>query len=102
MYKRQHDGCAETDAETCPSPAASAADSGAVGGYLPHDLLHDPDAVSYTHLKNLIREFCQEEYDSEPDFSNLSKIGIAYTNATDEEIPIQVNVDLVGYRVAGL
>ena len=49
--------------------------------------------------KNLIREFCQEEYDSEPDFSDLSKIGIAYTNATDEEIPIQVNVDLVGYRV---
>ena len=51
------------------------------------------------HAKNLIREFCQEEYDSEPDFSDLSKIGIAYTNATDEEIPIQVNVDLVGYRV---
>ena len=49
--------------------------------------------------KNLIREFCQEEYDSEPDFSDLSKIGIAYTNATDEDIPIQVNVDLVGYRV---
>ena len=49
--------------------------------------------------KNLIREFCQEEYDSEPDFSDLTKIGIAYTNATDEEIPIQVNVDLVGYRV---
>ena len=52
-----------------------------------------------THAKNLIREFCQEEYDSEPDFSDLSKIGIAYTNATDEEIPIQVNVDLMGYRV---
>ena len=52
-----------------------------------------------THAKNLIRDFCLEEYDSEPDFSNLSKIGIAYTNATDEEIPIQVNVDLVGYRV---
>ena len=57
-----------------------------------------PDA-DLTHAKNLIREFCQEEYDSEPDFSDLSKIGIAYTNATDEEIPIQVNVDLVGYRV---
>ena len=52
-----------------------------------------------THAKNLIRDFCLEEYDSEPDFSDLSKIGIAYTNATDEEIPIQVNVDLVGYRV---
>ena len=58
----------------------------------------EPDAT-LTHAKNLIREFCQEEYDSEPDFSDLTKIGIAYTNATDEEIPIQVNVNLVGYRV---
>ena len=58
----------------------------------------EPD-VELARAKNLIREFCQEEYDSEPDFSNLSKIDIAYTNATDEEIPIQVNVDLVGYRV---
>ena len=57
-----------------------------------------PDAA-LTHAKNLIRDFCLEEYDSEPDFSDLSKIGVAYTNATDEEIPIQVNVDLVGYRV---
>ena len=57
-----------------------------------------PDA-DLTRAKNLLREFCQEEYDSEPDFSELSKIGIAYTHATDEEIPIQVNVDLVGYRV---
>ena len=58
----------------------------------------EPD-TTLTHAKKLIREFCQEEYDSEPDFSDLTKIGIAYTNATDEEIPIQVNVDLVGYRV---
>ena len=58
----------------------------------------EPDAT-LTHAKNLIRDFCLKEYDSEPDFSNLSKIGIAYTNAADEEIPIQVNVDLVGYRV---
>ena len=57
-----------------------------------------PDGA-LTRAQNLIREFCQEEYDSEPDFSDLSKIGVAYTNATDEEIPIQVNVDLVGYRV---
>ena len=55
--------------------------------------------ATLTHAKNLIREFCQEEYDSEPDFSDLTKIGIAYTHATDEDIPIQVNVDLVGYRV---
>ena len=57
-----------------------------------------PD-VELARAKSLIREFCQEEYDSEPDFSDLSKIGIAYTHATDEDIPIQVNVDLVGYRV---
>ena len=58
----------------------------------------EPDAT-LTHAKNLIRDFCLEEYDSEPDFSDLSKIDIAYTNATDEEIPIRVSVDLVGYRV---
>ena len=57
-----------------------------------------PDAT-LARAKNLIREFCQEEYDSEPDFSNLAKIDIAYTHATDEGIPIQVNVDLIGYRV---
>ena len=67
--------------------------------YTPHvPITVEPDAT-LTHAKNLIRDFCLEEYDSEPDFSDLSKIGIAYTNATDEEIPIQVNVDLVGYRV---
>ena len=58
----------------------------------------EPDAT-LTRAQKLIHDFCLEEYDSEPDFSDLSKIGIAYTNATDEEIPIQVNVDLVGYRV---
>ena len=65
---------------------------------LPSPVSAKPD-VELARAKNLIREFCQEEYDSEPDFSNLTKIGIAYTHATDEEIPIQVNVDLVGYRV---
>ena len=58
----------------------------------------EPDAT-LTHAKKLIRDFCLEEYDSEPDFSDLSKIGVAYTHATDEDIPIQVSVDLVGYRV---
>ena len=64
----------------------------------PAPIAVEPDAT-LTHAKNLIREFCQEEYDSEPDFSDLTKIGIAYTHATDEDIPIQVNVDLVGYRM---
>ena len=65
---------------------------------LPVPVNAEPDAT-LTRAQKLIHDFCLEEYDSEPDFSDLSKIGIAYTNATDEEIPIQVNVDLVGYRV---
>ena len=67
--------------------------------YAPLALVSAKPDATLTRAKNLIREFCQEEYDSEPDFSDLSKIGIAYTHATDEDIPIQVNVDLVGYRV---
>ena len=67
--------------------------------YTPPSPVNAKTDADLTHAKNLIRDFCLEEYDSEPDFSDLSKIDIAYTNATDEEIPIQVSVDLVGYRV---
>ena len=67
--------------------------------YTPPVLITAKPDADLTRAKNLLREFCQEEYDSEPDFSDLSKIGIAYTHATNEDIPIQVNVDLVGYRV---
>ena len=67
--------------------------------YTPPVLINAKPDADLTHAKNLIRDFCLKEYDSEPDFSNLSKIGIAHTNATGEEIPIQVSVDLVGYRV---
>ena len=49
--------------------------------------------------KGLITEFCSEEYDSEPDFSDLCKVDIAYTTITDEEVPVQVSVDLVDFRL---
>ena len=49
--------------------------------------------------KALISTFCSEEYDSEPDFSDLRKVDIAYTTITDEEVPIQVSVDLVDFRL---
>ena len=45
------------------------------------------------------RPFCSEEYDSEPDFSDLRKVDIAYTTITDEEVPVQVSVDLVDFRL---
>ena len=49
--------------------------------------------------KGLISDFCQSEYGSEADFSDPAKIGVAYTTVTDDEIPIQVNIDLVNYRL---
>ena len=49
--------------------------------------------------KGLISDFCRSEYGSEADFSDLAKIGVAYTTVTDDEIPIQVNIDLVNYRL---
>ena len=39
------------------------------------------------------------EYGSPADFSDFEKVGIAYTTVIDEEIPIQVNADLVHYPI---
>ena len=49
--------------------------------------------------KGLISDFCRSEYGSEADFSDPAKIGVAYTTVTDDEIPVQVNIDLVNYRL---
>ena len=49
--------------------------------------------------RGLISDFCRSEYGSEADFSDPAKIGIAYTTVTDDEIPIQVNIDLVNFRL---
>jgi len=49
--------------------------------------------------KGLISDFCRSEYGSEADFSDPAKIGVAYTTVTDDEIPIQVDIDLVNYRL---
>ena len=49
--------------------------------------------------KGLISDFCRSEYGSEADFSDPAKIGVAYTAVTDDEIPVQVNIDLVNYRL---
>ena len=49
--------------------------------------------------KGLISDFCQSEYGSDADFSDMTKIGVAYTTVTDDEMPIQVNIDLVNFRL---
>ena len=56
-------------------------------------------AVLMERAKGLISDFCRSEYGSEADFSDPAKIGIAYTTVTDDEIPIQANIDLVNFRL---
>ncbi|MCM1530411.1 MAG: toprim domain-containing protein, partial [Alistipes sp.] len=49
--------------------------------------------------KYLINSFCESEYDSQADFSDLREIHIAYTTLTDDELPIQVTADLVDFKI---
>lgn len=49
--------------------------------------------------KELINAFCEQEYGEPADFSDLTKIGIAYTETPDYEVPVQVNVNLEEYEV---
>ena len=58
-----------------------------------------PEQALLEQAKERIDQFCQKEYDSPADFSDLEKVGIAYTTVTDTEIPVQVNADLVHYRM---
>ena len=51
------------------------------------------------HAKTLIDDFCTYDYASHADFSDLSRVNIAYTTVGDEDIPLQVHVDLEGYKI---
>ena len=62
-------------------------------------LSEEAEPASLEIAKEFINDFCEAEYGSPADFSDLEKVGIAYTTVTDAEIPIQVNADLVHYRI---
>ena len=62
-------------------------------------LSEEPEPASLEIAKEFINDFCVAEYGNPADFSDLEKVGIAYPTVTDEEIPIQVNADLVHYRI---
>ena len=62
-------------------------------------LSEEPEPASLEIAKEFINDFCEAEYGSPADFSDLEKVGIAYTTVTDAEIPVQVNADLVHYRI---
>lgn len=75
-------------------------DSRDIAGFIEREFLsEEPEPASLEIAKEFINDFCVAEYGSPADFSDLEKVGIAYTTVTDEEIPIQVNADLVHYRI---
>lgn len=56
--------------------------------------------VTMEIAKQLINDFCLNEYGSEANFDNLKEVGIAYTTVEDDDqIPIQANVNLVDFRI---
>lgn len=75
-------------------------DSRDIAGFIEREFLsEEPEPASLEIAKEFINDFCVAEYGSPADFSDLEKVGIVYTTVTDEEIPIQVNADLVHYRM---
>lgn len=61
--------------------------------------LQPEQAEELERAKALIEDYCQNEFDQEADFSELSQIGIAYTTVTDEEIPLQAYANLEDYAI---
>ena len=57
-----------------------------------------PERNLIEEAKKLINDYCYEEFEYGADFSDLSNIGVAYTE-TDEGYPIQAIVDLVNYKI---
>ena len=49
--------------------------------------------------KRLINNYSLREFESEADFSDLTKIGLAYTETEDENIPVQAEADLVHCQI---
>lgn len=60
---------------------------------------HNKNNALLEEAKDLISDFCYNEYMSTPDFSDLRCVGIAYTEyfdpETQKEYPIQVSVNLI-------
>lgn len=49
--------------------------------------------------KALISDFCESEYGSPADFSDLHNVHLAYTTYTDDELPLQVTADLIDHAI---
>ena len=54
---------------------------------------------SLDHAKRLINEYSLREFESEADFSNLEKVGLAYTETEDEGVPVEAEADLINCQI---
>ncbi|MGM9623835.1 MAG: LPD25 domain-containing protein, partial [Butyricicoccus porcorum] len=49
--------------------------------------------------RQIINEYCMEEFGEEADFSNLERVPLAYSSTEDGEHDIQIETDLVSFRI---
>lgn len=56
------------------------------------------ESESY-YAKELINSYCRDKFDSEADFSDLKKVGVAYTTTEDSKHTVEAVVNLVDYRL---
>ncbi|MCD8130402.1 MAG: SNF2-related protein [Lachnospiraceae bacterium] len=49
--------------------------------------------------KDLIDQYCMEEFSTSADFDDMTKIPIGYTTVSDEELPIEASVDLINFKI---
>ncbi|MFQ7137751.1 MAG: N-6 DNA methylase [Ruminococcus sp.] len=88
------------------------------GSVVPHDYIAECDpplkgfsVIDNPYLKSsldiakeIIDEYCREEFerDEGADYTNLSKVNVAYTTTEDDKHEIQASVNLVDYRIETL
>lgn len=63
----------------------------------PSERLDENDMLD--RAKAFINSYCQREFSQNADFSDLSRIGIAYTTVTDAEYETQINANLVDFTI---
>lgn len=49
--------------------------------------------------EQLIADFYEEQYRGNADFQDLEKVPVAYSTITTQELPVQVNADLLNFRM---
>lgn len=76
-------------------------------GYIVTNWQHYQDVIkpqveknpSMIRAETLINEFCENEYESEGDFTNRLRVGLAYTDDEETGYPIEVYADLEYNRI---